>query len=181
MRASVMSQSISRFFLQRWPRFCTRCTRLPHEGGGALVELAIVLSIFGVPLLLGTADLASLIYGSIEIANAAHAGVMYGIQSTSYAGLTAQIITVAQNEASDYGSNLIVTPTAYYACSASQASPTWTVLSTAQQNCTGANGHVLEFVKVVASAPVSLPFSCCGMTSPITLTNTSVMEVEGLP
>jgi len=156
-------------------------TRLRGDAGGALVELALILSFFGVPLLLGTADFAKLTYASIEIANAAHAGAMYGIQSTTFASQSTQITTAAQNEASDFGTNLIVTPTVFYACSASQASPTYTVLTTARTNCTGANGYVVEFVKVVVSAPVTLPFSCCGITSPVTLANTSVMEVEGLP
>jgi hypothetical protein len=130
------------------------------------------------------------IYDSIEIENAAHAGAMYGMQGTCCITQTALMTTAAQNEASDFGANLTVTPTSYYACSAAQASPTWTgpanmiesiSLATAKSNCTGTSGHVLAFVKVVASAPVALPIRCCGLPTSITVARSSVMESEELP
>lgn len=160
------------------------------EAGSALVELALMVSILGVPLLLGTSAVGILTYDSIEIANAAHAGAMYGMQGNCCILQTAQMISAAQNEAPDFGTNLTVTPTSYYVCSASQASPTWTgagnmidssSLATAKTNCVGDAGHVLAFVKVVASAPVTIPFSCCGLPSSITMTGQSVMEAEELP
>jgi Flp pilus assembly protein TadG len=166
------------------------CSELRAECGSALVELALVVSLLGLPLLLGATDMGILIYDSIEITNAAHAGAMFGMQGNCCILQTSQMITAAQNEASDFGTNLTVTPTSYYACSASQASPTWTgtgnvidstSLATAKSNCTGASGHVLAFVKVVASAPITLPFQCCGLPTSVTLSRTSVMEAEELP
>jgi hypothetical protein len=158
--------------------------------GSALVELGLVVSILGLPVLLGSTDIATLIYGSIEIENAAHAGAMYGMQGTCCILQTAAITTAAQNEAADFGTKLTVTPTSYYACSASQGGTQWTgtgnvidstSLATAKTNCTGTSGHVLSFVKVVASAPITLPFHCCGLPSSVTLRRTSVMESQDLP
>jgi hypothetical protein len=106
---------------------------------------------------------------------------MYGMVSKNSALLTSQITAAAQAEASDFGANLTATPTIYYACSAAQGGTQYTVLATANNNCTGASGHTLEFIQVAASVPVALPFSCCGIPNSITLRNTSVMEVEELP
>lgn len=183
-------------------RFALRCLRGSCNGllalreivqadcGSALVELALVVSIMGLPLLLGSVDLGTLIYSSIEIENAAHAGAMFGMQGNCCILQTQQMIAAAQNEAADFGANLTVTPTSYYACSASQAGSTWagpgnmidsTSLATAKSNCTGASGHVLAFSKVVASAPVRLPFRCCGLPASVTLSRASVMQSQGLP
>ncbi len=163
------------------PSLWAVCRGLRGEGGSSLVETALILSVFGVPLLLGAADAATVIYRSIEISNAAHAGAMYGMQSASYATQTSQMTTAAQAEASDFGTNLTVTPTMYFACSAAQGGTSYTVLATANTNCTGSLGHTLAYVKVIASAPVALPFTCCGFSGSITVSRTSVMEVEGLP
>ncbi len=163
---------------------------LQDECGGAFIEVALIVSILGLPLILGSVHIGTVLYDSIEIENAAHAGALYGMQGDCCTLQTAQMIVAAQNEASDLGANLAVTPTSYYACSAAQAGPVWTSMSgiidatslaTAKTNCTGANGHVLAFVKVVASAPVPLPFHCCGLPTSITVTRASVMESEQLP
>jgi len=154
---------------------------LRGDSGSSLVETALIMSVFGVPLLFGTVDTATVIYRSIEISNAAHAGAMYGMQSASYANQATQMTTAAQAEASDFGSNLTVTPSMYFACSAAQSGTQYTVLATANTNCTGSLGHTLAFVKVIASAPVTLPLTCCGLPASITVSRTSVMEVEGLP
>ena len=163
------------------PSLRARSRGLGSERGSSLVETALVISVFGVPLLLGSFDIATLLYGSIEIANAAHAGAMYGMQSASYATQTAQMTTAAQSEASDFGANLTVTPAMYFACSAAQGGTQYTTLAAANTNCTGSAGHTLAYVKVVASAPVSLPFHCCGLPVTVTVSRSSVMEVEGLP
>jgi Flp pilus assembly protein TadG len=176
-----MNRFIPTCFKARWWELRARRGFLRGDGGSALVETALMLSIFGVPLLLGTVDMATVIYRSIEISNAAHAGAMYGMQSASYANQTAQMTTVAQAEATDFGTNLNVTPTMYFACSAAQSGTQYTVLATANASCTGSLGHTLAFVQVVASAPVTLPFTCCGLPASITVSRTSVMEVEGLP
>ena len=176
-----MNQFISWCLHACLPGIRARSGVLCDDSGSSLVETALLVSIFGVPLLFGTVVTATVLYRSIEITNAAHSGVMYGMQSASYANQTTQIATAAQAEASDFGTNLTVTPTMYLACSAAQSGTSYTLLATANTSCTGSLGHTLAFVKVVASAPVTLPFTCCGLPASITVSRTSVMEVEGLP
>jgi Flp pilus assembly protein TadG len=178
-----MSQSISRYFQGRWAGILGHCRRVCGDSGNAVLEFAVIMAFLAPPLLLGTTDLAVLVYSSIEISNAAHAGAMYGMTNSNLASATAMIQIVAQNEASDFGTNLVVTPTTYYACSADQGGaqyPTTTAgLAAAAAACpSSATNHYLEFLQVVASAPVTLPFSCCGLPKTTTLTRTSVMEVE---
>jgi Flp pilus assembly protein TadG len=160
---------------------------LRKNRGTAIVELALVLSIFGLPTLLGTADTSTFIFGSIEISNAAHAGAMYGMMSSNVATDTAGITSTAKADAPDIpAANVTVTPTSYYACSAAQGGVQYTgignqataaALSSATSACTGTGNYPLEFVRVLLSAPVTLPFHCCGIPATITLNSQSVMEV----
>src|SRR5580704_19789236 len=87
-------------------RALTRRNDLRSESGNALIELAFVLSLIGVPLLLGVGYLGVLLLDSIEIANAAHAGTEYGMQSSTFAEETTGITAAAQNESSRIGSSL---------------------------------------------------------------------------
>ena len=91
--------------------------RLMNNAGNAALEFAFAFGIFGTPLLLGTTELSLLVYDSIELSNSAHAGAMYGMISSTFAGDTAGIQKAAQGEAADFGTNVTVTPTTYYACS----------------------------------------------------------------
>jgi len=143
-----------------------------------MLEMALMLAIFGIPLLLGTVEAATWVYASIEVSNAAHAGAMYAMTSSTFANDTSGITTAAQQEASDFGANLTVTPTAYYACSAALGGTQYTTQAAATTACTGAGDHPLEFVQVVASAPVTPPIRIPGLPKTFTLNGTSVMEVE---
>jgi Flp pilus assembly protein TadG len=149
---------------------------LLRQTGGALVETAFVVGILVVPLILGTTDMAAMMYASIEISNAAHAGALTAMSGTA---TNSAIQTAAQAEAGDFlASNVTATPSAYYACSAAEGGTQYTTLALATAGCTGTGNHTIHFVQVVVSAPVTLPFSCCGLASPVTLSATSVMEVE---
>src|ERR1700734_3835484 len=79
----------------------TRCAALWTTAGGAIVELALVLPIFSA-LLLGSAEFARLEYASIEVSNAARAGVAYGSQSSA----TASDFTGMQTAATNDGPNI---------------------------------------------------------------------------
>jgi hypothetical protein len=122
--------------------------------------------------------MATLIYGSIEVSNAAHAGAMYGMQNATLAGESSGITAAAQTEASDFGANLTVTPTTYYACSAALGGTQYSTQSAATAACTGSGNHSLEFVQVAVSAPVTSPFNCPPLPASFTLRSISVMEVE---
>jgi hypothetical protein len=125
--------------------------------------------------------MASLVYDSIEISNAANAGAAYGMQSLTFASNTSGMTTAAQNEASDFGAALSVTPTTYYACSSAIGGTQYTgasAQSNANAGCTGTGNHALEFVQVKTSASVTPSIHWLGLPSSFTLTGSSVMEVE---
>jgi Flp pilus assembly protein TadG len=155
-----------------------RCRELRSDSGGALVELALVLALFGLPMLCGIADLGVVIYASIEVSNAAHSGALYGMTSSTYASDTSGITTAAQTEAADFGTNLSVTPTAYYVCSSAEGGTQYTTQSAATSACTGSGNHPLEMIKVVVSATVKPPIHLPALPATFTQTGTSVMEVE---
>ena len=136
-----MSHSIDRLFSALRSRLREVFAYSRNEAGGALVELALILGIFGSPLLLGTVEVASLLYSSIEISNAAHAGVMYGMMSSTYAADTTGITTAAQQDAADFGSNLTATPSTYYVCSVALAGTQYTTQSAANTACTRQAGR----------------------------------------
>jgi Flp pilus assembly protein TadG len=157
------------------------CRGLRAEHGNALIEVAFTVSLLGVPLMIGTADMGFVVYDSIEVANAAHAATNYGMQSSTYAANTSGMTTAAQNEATDFGTNLSVSPSNYYACSNAIAGTKYTGAS-AQSNantaCTGGTNHALEFVKVTTSVAVTPPVHLPLLPTSFTITGASVMEVE---
>jgi len=147
--------------------------------GSAFVELALLLSFFAAPLLMGTAETGFMLYDSIEVENAAHTGAMYGMMSATFAADSTGIQNAAKEEATDLSSNLTVTPTTYYACSAAVDGTQYASQAAATAACSGAGNHGLEFVQVNATAAVPLPIRVPGiLPSSVTLSNTSVMEVE---
>ena len=150
-----------------------------EESGSSLVELALLISFVGLPLMTGTVEVGTMVYDSIEVSNAAHAGAMYGMMSLSFAGDSSGITTAARGEAPDFGTTLTVTPTLYYACSSSIAGTQYSTLAAANSACTGSVNHSLGFVKVTTSLSVSPPIRLPGLPASYTLVGVSVMEVEG--
>jgi Flp pilus assembly protein TadG len=154
------------------------CRLLREDSGSSLVEVALCISLVGLPLLVGTVELGSMMYGSIEVSNAAHAGSEYGMMSSTFAADSAGIISAAQGEATDFGAKLTVTPTVYFACSQAVGGTQYTTQTAANAACTGTLNHSLEFVQVSTSTSVTPPIRCPGLASSYTLVGMSVMEVE---
>jgi Flp pilus assembly protein TadG len=170
---------LSAGLLQR--RKSTRWLRrrfLREEKGNAMIEMALCISLLGMPMLVGSVELGSMIYTSIEVSNAAHAAAMYGMISSTFAANTSGMTTAAQNEASDLGTNLLVTPTAFFACSSAINGTQYSTQSAANSACTGGTDHTLEFVQVNTSVTVTPPIRCPGLPASYTLTGLSVMEVQ---
>lgn len=159
-------------------RGAARHRSLRAELGSAVLEMALILSVLGAPLLLGTTDMGTWVYDSIEISSAAHAGALYGMMSTSNAVDAAAITSAAQADAADFGSNLNVTSTVYYACSLAEGGTQYTTKDAATAGCAGAGNHPLEFVQVTASATASAAIQFPGLPSSFPISSTSVMEVE---
>jgi Flp pilus assembly protein TadG len=167
-----------RSWLLRCIRTLLRGRCLRDEGGSSVVEVAMIVGIFGPALLLGTVDISTIVYSSIEISSAAHAADLYGIQSSTYAADTTGMTTAAQNEAPDYASNLTVTPTQFYACSASEGGTQYTTQSAANSACTGLGNHALQFLEVDVSSAVTPAIHFTGLPSSFTIKGRSVMEIE---
>lgn len=157
-------------------RHLLRCGR-EDETGSALIELAISLSVFGIPLFLGTIYAGVLLFDSIELANAAHAGALYGMQSSTYASDSTGITAATQAESPDLGAAIGVTPTVFFACSSAIDGARYSTQTDAASACTGSS-HPLEFIQVTATYSAT-PFArIAGMQQTVNLTSTSVMEVE---
>lgn len=162
-----------------------RCLSLPSrwkvltdDAGNALVELAVVLSLLGVPLMTGTVYFGQLLLDSIIVTNAAHAGAAYGMTSATFAQANSGITAAAQEDAAGLGSTLGVTPTTYYACSTAIGGTQYSTQTAATAACTGGTNHVLEFIQVTASATVTPAFTFPGFSNSVTLSSVSVQEVE---
>jgi Flp pilus assembly protein TadG len=174
-----MLATLSRRFHVLRPRILAVSKALRGNAGNATLELALAMSFFGTPLLLGTYETSVLIHHSIEVTNAAHAGALYGMMSSTFASDTSGIQTAAQNEASDFGSGLTVTPTIYYVCSEAMTGTQYTTQAAANTACpAGQTNHNLEMIQVATSASVTLPVHIVGLPRTLTLNGTSVMEVE---
>jgi len=168
-------------FLNRLRAFRSRVLKskgIPNDSGSALVELAVILSFLGIPLLIGTAQMAILVQDSIEVESAAHAGVLYGMRSSTFADNTSGITTAAQTEATDFGTNLSVTPSIFYACSLAEGGTQYSTSTAATSACTGGTNHALEFVQVQTSVSVTPLIHWSKLASAFTLRGSSVMEVE---
>jgi Flp pilus assembly protein TadG len=84
----------------RWPFISRLFRKTRAEKGQALVELALSFPIL-VILFVGAAEFARVVYASIEVSNAAMAGVSYGAQNPSTAGDTTGIQNAVSNDALD--------------------------------------------------------------------------------
>jgi Flp pilus assembly protein TadG len=150
---------------------------LAGDAGGALIEMAFMMSLVGVPLLTGTIYTGQLLVDSVIVSNAAHAGAEYGMTSATIAQSNSDITTAAQQEATGLGATLNVTPTVYYACSNAIGGTQYSTAALANAGCTGSS-HTLEFIQVTASATVTPVCALPGLSKSVTLSSTSVQEVE---
>ena len=163
-------------------RRLARCRGLRRESGNAVLELALVLSLLGIPLLLGTIEMGYVVYYSVEVSDAANAGALYGMQDIAFANNTTGITAAAQADAPDFGANLAVTPYAYYACTIAVGGTQYPISSYTQTQatakCTGNGDQALEFLQVSTSATVKPPITLPGLSKTYTVYGNSVLEVE---
>jgi Flp pilus assembly protein TadG len=153
--------------------------RIRCNSGNSTLEFAVVFSFFGVPLLLGTTEVASVVYDSIEVSNAAHAGASYAMMSSTFASDGPGIQNAAQADAADFGTNLTVTSTPYYACSAAVDGTQYSTQIAASVACpANASNHYLQFVQVVSKVTVNPPVQLPGLPKSWTVSGSSIAEVE---
>lgn len=163
---------------RRLSAMLARRRSLGDDAGAALVELAMMLAILGVPLLLGTIYFAVLLLDNVEVSNAAHAGAMYGMQSLNLADDSTGITAAARAETSRFGSNLIVTPSVFYACSNALAGTRYSTSTAADSACAGGSSYSLKFVQVLVNASVTPPGQFPGFAKTMVLKSVSIMQVQ---
>ena len=96
--SSLRPDSVARSLMTKAARL------LRGETGGALVEMALCIPLLGAPILIGTVETGMVLYDSIEVSNAAHAGTAYGMMSSTFAANTSGMTAAAHGEAPDLGS-----------------------------------------------------------------------------
>jgi|SRR5271168_2840165 len=140
--------------------------------GQAFVELALVLPIF-ILLLVGAAEVGYLAYVSIEVSNAARAGVAYGAQNHATASDTANIQLAAQKDAPNITS--LTTPIVTQVC---YCSPSTSISCASAGTTCLSPSHIIEYVEVQTSAPVNTVFHFPGIASSVTFRGYAIMRVE---
>lgn len=148
---------------------------LRSESGGSLVEVALLLPVLTL-LLVGTVDLGRLAYMSIEVSNAARAGVQYGQQNSTTWSDVAGMQTAATNDAQDLvgAGNGNLTAVATYWCQCSDGTSVTPNCFPGTPSC--ASNHRVNYVKVLTTATYKPWFPCPGIPSSTNLTAQAVMR-----
>ena len=144
------------------------------ESGNSLVELALVVSLFGVPLLLGGAEFGRLGYAAIEVSNAARAGAAYASQSSATAADSTGIQQTATNEAGDITG---LTAVGSQFCVCSNAMSTQVTCSSAATTCSPSPIHPIQFVQVNTSVTLLPILHLPSMPSTFTLHGQQTMRI----
>ena len=136
--------------------------------GASFVELALVLPVFML-MIIPVIDLGRGFYAAIEVASAAHAGAMYGLENPSD---TAGMIQAAKSGASNLSN---VTATATYGCECSDGtSPVASCTST--PSCTH---NYVTYVDVTVTSPYSTAFGYPGLPSSMNITREFRLRAGG--
>lgn len=152
---------------------------LREDIGQAFIELALVLPVFML-ILVGIAEFGRLAYASIEVNNAARAGVAYAAQTHTTASDTTNIQLAATQDAPNVTS-LTATPSFSCTCESTTGSMSAPVactgISTAAGSCPSPSRIVL-YVQVNTSAPVNTLFHFPGVPASLTLRGQAIMRVQ---
>jgi Flp pilus assembly protein TadG len=146
---------------QKAPR-CQASTK--SQRGASLLELALMLPVLSL-LLIGVIDMGRAFYLSIEVADAARAGAMYGYQTSATMQDSDGISTAAANDAPQVTG---LTTTSSYGCMCSDGSGQSADCGT-PPNCSSGKRQV-NYVIVNTSATYTSLFPWPGVPSSLALT-----------
>ena len=162
----------SRWRLSRFARHSSRCCLLPgRETGQSIAEVALITPLV-LLLLVGTIEIGRLAYYSIEVANAARAGVQYGAQNLADSKDSSGIQTAAQVDASDV-TDLDVNSVRHCACSDTPAEFVGCPLSPSR--CS--SGHPVVFLEVDTTGSFRSLFHYPGLPQSLSLNGQAIMRV----
>ena len=143
------------------------CKAMRGESGQALIEAALGLTVC-VTLLLGASEFGRLAYASIEVADAAHSGAVYGAQTHTSASDNAGMRLAATQNAPDVPG---ISATASHSCICSDGSAS----TCGAGDCSAS--RILEWVLVTTSASVDPKIYVPGLPRSYTLTGSATMRV----
>jgi Flp pilus assembly protein TadG len=163
-----------RDFRERMISMISNWSTIRSDFGQAFVELALVLPIF-ILLLVGAAELGRIAFASIEVSNAARAGVAYGAQNhitaSDLPGIRSATIQDAPNITS------MAAPVVTLSCACNNGTTTVTVsCATAGTSCASPS-RIVEFVQVKTSAVLNTVFHLPAIPNSITLRGKAIMRV----
>ena len=152
---------------------------LGQDIGQAFVELALVLPIF-ILLLVGVVEVGRLAYASIEVSNAARAGVAYAAQSHTPAADSANIQLAATQDAPDVTS---MTANVTNSCACESTAGVITTLGSCAIAVTNLTtcpspSTIVVYVQVNTQAQVDTLFHFPGIPSTVTLRGFASMRTE---
>jgi Flp pilus assembly protein TadG len=142
-----------------------------EDKGQAFVELALILPVF-ILLLVGAAELGRLAYASVEVTNAARAGVAYAAQNHVTASDTSGIQLAATQDAPDITS---ISAVATQSCVCSDG--TAITCANAGTKCLSP-GRIIESVQVTTSANINTLFHLPAIPNTVTMRGQAIMRVE---
>ncbi|MFZ0744669.1 MAG: hypothetical protein WAM85_09680 [Terracidiphilus sp.] len=129
--------------------------KLRDDGGGSLVEVALIFALFVPTMVLGTVYVASMEYASIEVSDAAHAGAAYAAQvyianSNTALPTQSQVTAAARNDAPELP-NMLASGTSL---SATMSTGCGTGTATAGNTVPTCSSGTLPYVQVTTQATV---------------------------
>ncbi len=146
-----------------------RIGRRKSDAGTAALELGLVLPVMAI-LVVGAADFARLFYTAIEVANAARAGVQYGVQSNGATGNSAGMQKAAADDAKQVSG---MTVTAARRCQCADGAPADCLIG----DC-GSYGAPQIYVTVTAQKNFDTVIPYPGIPPSINLTKTAIMRAQ---
>lgn len=157
---------------RKWLRDARELIR--HEKGGALIELALVLTVFFPLLIIGLLEFGGLAYDYVELSNASHAGAAYAAQYyITKSSLPSSVTTQVTNDSPEL-QNALKSGTTLSVVEATGCSGGSATTGNTVPTCTA---PALPFVQVKVTATVVPPGSLTlpGLGTSFTLTNTAQM------
>lgn len=139
-----------------------------HERGQSLAELALLMPILMISMM-GIIEISRVAYYSIEVSNAARAGVQYGAQNSATASDSTGMQTAATNDAANI-TGLVATGSHFCKCSNGGST------SCLSNTCTSGT-RLLEYVNVTTSVTVNALFRYPGIPRTFTLSGSSTERV----
>jgi len=139
--------------------------------GSAMLELGLLMPMFTL-LLAGSADFARFAYSSIEVSNAARAGIQYGMQNRNTALDLTGMAQAAVNDGPDV-SELKATATQYCVCT----DGTSITCANAGTKCLSP-ARILQYVQVNTTAQLNTMYNYPGLPTTMTLNGQASARVQ---